>query len=188
MNGITCLVERDPLTRERACQPRRRPARAWPRGPAPILAAAMGAAALALGSVCARADNTQVYKTVDAQGNVVYSDRASSMNTSRTAVAVHEPSAEDLKALEKSRKASEAAEVQRLQDALSSHATQTQAAEQQKNKQAACEHARTYFYSLRDATRLYQRDAQGNPVYLPDEAADAKRAEAHKAMDAACTP
>jgi hypothetical protein len=142
----------------------------------------------ALGAVCAgaRADETQVYKTVDAQGNVVYSDRASGAATKKTAIAVHEPSPEDLKAAEQQRKAADAAETQRVQDTLNTRATEVQQTRMQKEKQTRCDHAREYFYSLRDANRLYQRDAQGNPTYLSDDAADAKRAEARKAMDAAC--
>jgi hypothetical protein len=137
-------------------------------------------------SAGALADETQVYKTVDAQGNVVYSDRASGAATKKTAVAVHEPSPEDLKALEQQRKAADAAETQRLQDTLNTRATEDRQSQMQKEKQARCDHAREHFFSLRDANRIYQRDAQGNPVYLSDEAADARRTEARKAMDAAC--
>jgi hypothetical protein len=175
-----------------AALPRSRPAHGSPRAAswavprhAVILLTAAAAAILMMGGLTAGAD-TQVYRSVDAQGRVVYSDRGSSSKAPTTPVRVHEPSAEDLQLLEKDRKASQAAEVQRLQDTLASRSSQAEQAQQRKDRQTRCDSARTHFYTLRDATRLYQADAQGNRVYLPDEVADAKRAEARKAMDAAC--
>jgi hypothetical protein len=143
-------------------------------------------AALLLGSGLARAGDTQIYKTVDAHGNVVYTDRASSANAEKSTVRFHEPSAEDLAHLEQQRKASQAAESQRLQQTAASSIARAQQERAQKDKQARCDNARSYYYSLRDATRVYQLDAQGNRVYLPDSEADAKRTEARSAMEAAC--
>jgi hypothetical protein len=80
------------------------------------LSAVATAAVLTMLTGSARAGDAQVYKTVDARGNVVYTDRPSNSNTSKTS------------------------------------------------------------------------DAQGDRVSLPDKAADAKRAEARKAMDTACAP
>jgi hypothetical protein len=177
--GPTCLMEQDSDCSASAPRARRR---VMPR----VLTSLLGLTLLGAVSAGALGDETQVYKSVDAQGNVVYSDRANGASTKKTAIAVHEPSPEDLKAAEQQRKAADAAETQRLQDTLNNRATAVQQNQQQKEKQARCDHAREYFYSLRDANRIYQRDAQGNPMYLSDDAADAKRAEARKAMDAAC--
>lgn len=135
----------------------------------------------------ADAGDALVYKTVDAQGNIVYTDKPASRNAPKTSLQVHEPSPADLARLEEQRQATQAAEVQRLQYALTNSTNQAQQAQRQKDKQAHCQNARNQFYALKDATRIYQRDAQGNRVYLPDAAADAKRAEAQKAMDVACT-
>ncbi|MGH8208807.1 MAG: DUF4124 domain-containing protein [Steroidobacteraceae bacterium] len=134
------------------------------------------------------AGDAQVYKTVDAQGNVVYTDKPGNPNAPKTSVRVHEPSAEDLTQLEQQRQASQAAEAQRLQQAVVNSVNQAQQAQQQKDKQARCQNARNHFYALKDASRIYKRDAQGNRVYLPDEAAEANRADARKAVDAACAP
>ena len=59
-------------------------------------------------------------------------------------------------------------------------------AEQDRIRQAQCDSARDHYYSLRDARRLYDRDADGNRVYINDADADAKREEARAAMAAAC--
>jgi hypothetical protein len=143
-------------------------------------------AALLLSSSVARAGDTQVYKTVDEHGNVVYSDRASSTKAQKSTVRFHEPSAEDLAHLDEQRKAAQAAESERLQETAASSAARAQQEKAQKEKQIRCENARNYYDSLRDATRVYQLDAQGNRVYLPDTEADAKRTEARAAMEAAC--
>jgi thymidylate kinase len=134
----------------------------------------------------ARADDVQIYKTVDAQGNVVFSDRSTSSGAAKTSVTVHEPSAQDLKQAAQARLSAQAAELQHLQETLASRSQQTQLAQQQQAKKSRCDSARSNYYSLRDAARIYQLDAQGNRVFLPDEAADAKRAEARRAMDTAC--
>jgi hypothetical protein len=145
---------------------------------------AVAALAMSGGSVCW--GDTQVYKTVDAQGNIVYTDRAPTVNAKRTNVQVHEPSAADLERVEQQKKLSQAADDQRLQEAIANKASHAQKQKEQSDKQARCERARNNFYTLRDAARIYERDAQGNRVYMPDDQAEAKRAQARKAMDAAC--
>ena len=49
----------------------------------------------AIVSAATWAGDTKLYKTVDAQGNVVYSDAPSSANKQPVTVRFHEPSAED---------------------------------------------------------------------------------------------
>jgi hypothetical protein len=137
-------------------------------------------------SVMACAGDTQIYKTVDAQGNVVYTDKTGSANTQQTTVHYHEPSAEDLKALEDQRRAQQATEAQRLQQAATSNSARAQQEKQQQAQQARCESARSHFNSIKDAGRLYQQDAQGDRVYLTDQEADAKRAQARQTMTDAC--
>jgi hypothetical protein len=146
-----------------------------------ILPVTIVLAAAAISSTACAGD-TKLYKTVDAQGNVVYSDEASSPNKQQLTVRYHEPSAEDLKGLEQQRKALQAAEVQRIQQA----ATDNAAHKQQEAQQARCESARRYYNSIKDAGRLYQQDEQGNRVILTDEEANAKRAQASQAMASAC--
>ena len=145
-------------------------------------------AALSVCSGAAYAGDTQVYKTVDAQGNVVYTDRPSVTNAKKTAVSVHEPSADDLAHLQQRRQEAEAAGIQRLQQTLTDKNNQAVEQKKQSDKQARCTNARNHFYSLKEATRIYQHDAQGNREYLSDEQAEAKRTEARKEMEAACAP
>jgi hypothetical protein len=150
-------------------------------GPIIVASVAMGVSAACWG-------DTQVYKTVDAQGNVVFTDKAPTADAQKTNVQVHQPSAADLQRVEQQKKALQAADDQRVVEAINDKASQAQKQKQLGDKQARCQQARNNFYSLKDANRIYQRDAQGNRVYLPDDQADAKRSEARKAMDAACGP
>lgn len=144
-------------------------------------------AVLLLGSGWALAGNTQVYKTVDEHGNVVYTDRPPSAGAPKSTVSFHEPSADDQAHLEQQRKATDAAENKRLQQTAASDVAHARQEKAEKEKQARCETARSDYYRLRDAGRIFQTDAAGNKVYLPDAEADAKRTEAREAMDAACS-
>jgi hypothetical protein len=147
---------------------------------------ALSAAAVVPLSPCAvLAGDTQIYKTVDAQGNVVYTDRAPTRDAPKTSLRVHEPTADDLARAEKQRQVSQANEAQRVKQAVVENAARAQ---QQKEKQVRCESARRQYFALKDATHVYQRDAQGNRVYLPDEQADATRETARKTMDSECAP
>lgn len=145
-------------------------------------------ASMAIGVSAACWGDTQVYKTVDAQGNVVYTDKAPTVNAQKTNIQVHQPSAADLERVEQQKKAIQATDERRVAEAIADKASQAQKQKQLGERQARCQQARNNFYNLKDATRIYQRDAQGNRVYLPDDQADAKRSEARKAMDAACGP
>jgi hypothetical protein len=137
-------------------------------------------------SSAASAGDTQIYKTVDAQGNVVYTDQPPSAKSQKSSVKYHEPSAQDLARVEQQRKATEAAESERVQQAAASNLAQAQQDRAQKEKQARCDNARNNYNSLRDANRVFQLDPQGNRVYLTDAEAEAKRTAARKAMEAAC--
>ena len=99
----------------------------------------------------------EIYKSVDAQGHVVYSDRGAVKNAPKTSLHVAEP---------------DPAEVARL-----AHEDELLKADEQ---------ARNHYYYLKDSARIYQRDADGGRSYLSDEAADAAREQARRAMVTAC--
>jgi hypothetical protein len=133
-----------------------------------------------------RAGDTQVYKTTDAHGNVVYTDQAGAADSPQTTVRYHEPSADDLARLQKQRRAEEVTESQRLRDAANANVAQAQQQKAQQEQQARCENARRNYYAIKDATRLYDHNEQGDRVYLTDKEIDAKRAQALQSMTVAC--
>ena len=125
----------------------------------------------------------EIYKSVDAQGNVVYSDRGTSKNAPTTTLHVTEPDPAEAARLAKQQQLLLSAERQRQREQASAEKAQARSAHQQ---QASCDKARTKYFQMKDTGRLFQRDAQGNRVYYSDEEADALREKAHRAMVSAC--
>lgn len=125
----------------------------------------------------------EIYKSVDAQGHVVYSDRADTAAAQKTSVAVEAADPKEAARIAKEQAILQAAETQRNRQKLVDDAKKAQ---QDQVKQAQCDRAREHYYSVKDARRIYDRDAGGNRVYLSDPDADAKREEARQAMAAAC--
>lgn len=125
----------------------------------------------------------EVYKSIDAQGHVVYSDRPDTSAAQRAVVRVDQPDP---------REVARNAKEQEIQNAEETQHKKQQAIEDAKkaledhNRQVQCDTARDHYYSLKDAGRIYDRDAAGNRVYYNDVEADAKREEARLAMAAAC--
>jgi hypothetical protein len=125
----------------------------------------------------------EVYKSIDAQGHVVYSDRPDTSTAQKTVVRVDQPDP---------REVARNAKEQEIQNAEETQHKKRQAIEDAKkaledhNRQVQCDTARDHYYSLKDARRIYDRDADGNRVYYSDVDADAKREEARLAMVAAC--
>jgi Domain of unknown function (DUF4124) len=125
----------------------------------------------------------EVYRSVDADGHVVFSDRASSKGAPKTAVHVDAPDPAEVARLAKEQEMLKAEELQRTrQQALEAK----EKARGDHAKQATCENARNYYFRLKDSNRLYQRDPDGNRVYYSDSEADALRERARRAMSAAC--
>jgi len=125
----------------------------------------------------------EIYKSVDAEGHVVYSDRADRPAAQKSAVTVQPPDSKEAARIAKEQAILQSEESQRNQQKLIDDAKKTQ---QEQVKRAQCDRARDHYYSVKDARRLYDRDADGNRVYLSDPDADAKREEARQAMAAAC--
>lgn len=125
----------------------------------------------------------EVYKSVDAEGHVVYSDRANTKTAPKTAVHVDEPVPAEVARLAKEQELLKAEDMQRQkQEAL--EAKNKALADQR--KQTTCQNARNYYFRLKDSGRLYQRDADGNRLYYSDATADSMREQARRAMTSAC--
>lgn len=144
---------------------------------------AVAGALLALACPIAPLQAQEVYKSVDAEGHVVYSDRGGTKTAPKTAVHVDEPEHAEVARLAKEQELLKAEDLQRQkQEALD--AKNKALADQR--KQSACQNARNYYFRLKDAGRLYQHDADGNKVYYADADADAMREQARRAMTSAC--
>jgi hypothetical protein len=125
----------------------------------------------------------EVYKSVDADGHVTYSDRGNTKNAPKTSLKVNEGDPAEAARLAKEQQLLKAEDVQRArQDAEDA---KTKAAEDRQHE-TACKNARNSFNRIRDSNRLFKIEADGSRSYYSDEEADAMRAQAQRAMTAAC--
>ena len=125
----------------------------------------------------------QVYKTVDAQGHVTYSDRPTAASAKKTEITVQQADPAEAARLAKENQVLKSADdLRRKQQTTDDKAK----AQQDKAKQAKCQVARDQYNSIKDSGRMYQRDADGNRVYFTDAEADAKREAARQVMTLAC--
>ncbi len=124
----------------------------------------------------------EVYKSVDAQGHVVYSDRADT-SAQKSVVTVDRPDPTEIARIAKEQEILKAEEIQRKRQ---QSADDKKKAQQERDAQIQCENARNRYFAMKDARRIYQRDADGNRIYYTDPEADAKREESRQAMVTAC--
>jgi hypothetical protein len=125
----------------------------------------------------------QVYKTVDAQGHVTYSDRPNAAGAQKTDVAVQQADPAEAARLAKARQLLNAEDDQRKKQQGDADKIKAQ---QDHDKQARCQAARDRYNSLKDVTRLFKTDADGNRVYSSDSEVDAQKETARQAMTTAC--
>jgi Domain of unknown function (DUF4124) len=125
----------------------------------------------------------EVYKSVDADGHVIYSDRANSKGAPKTAVHVDAPDPAEVARLAKEQEMLKAEDLQRTRQQAQEANSK---ARQDHAKQVACDNARNYYYRLKDSNRIYQRDPDGNRIFYSDSDADVLRERARRAMTAAC--
>jgi flagellar biosynthesis GTPase FlhF len=136
-----------------------------------------------IGSICS-VHATDVYKSIDAEGHVVYSDRASPA-AQKTSVHADPPHAAEAERIAKEQALLRADEAQRNQERATADHRQT---EDDKQRTARCTYARDMYYQVKDARRLYRHDEAGNLIYYSDKEADARKEDARQIMQAACDP
>ena len=125
----------------------------------------------------------EVYKSTDAQGHVVYSDRASTSTAKKSEVHVTQPDPAEVARIAKEQEILNAQDVQRKQQQA---VDDKKKALSDREKQSRCDSARNHYFSMKDARRIFHLDAEGNRVYDTDPEADARREDAKQAMTAAC--
>jgi hypothetical protein len=139
--------------------------------------------ALAGGPMLTRADGEEVYKTTDASGHVVYSDRPAVPNAHKITVPVTQADPAEAARLAKQHALEDAEYAQRSRRESDE---QTRQAAQAKQDADRCSAARNRYGNLKDVRHVYRLDADGNRDFYTDEQADAMRAAAKQAMEQAC--
>lgn len=141
-------------------------------------------AGLILASAAASAD---VYKFVDAHGNVLYTDKPATLPAERLSVQTRKTDTVEVQARQE-------ADLARIQAA---NQASTQNAQKQADKQAAtqatekdkadrCIKARERYDKYMSSQRLYETDANGERRYLSDAELTAARNSAKTSMDELC--
>ena len=125
----------------------------------------------------------QVYRSVDAQGHVTYSDRPTAAGAQKTDITVQQANAQEAQRLAKEQMLLKAEDDQRTRKEAQENQLK---AKQDGEKKRKCDYARNHYNSLKDAHRIFTSTADGNKEYYTDAQADAMRDEAKRAMDAAC--
>jgi Domain of unknown function (DUF4124) len=136
---------------------------------------------LLLGALTVRAE--EIYKSVDAQGHVVYSDRPGVAGARKTQIAVQEADPNEATRLAKERMLLKAEDDQRKKQELADSRAQEQ---QEATKKAQCKNARDSYNFLKDVRRLFKPGSDGEREYYTDTQLDAMREEARRTMEAAC--
>ena len=145
--------------------------------------AAVVTASVLFAAVIYSAQADQIYKTVDAQGHVTYSDRPNTAGAQKTDVAVQQADPAEAARLAKERQLLNAEDDQRKKQ---QNAADKSKAQQDHDKQARCQAARDRYNSIKDLTRLFKMDADGNRVYASDSDLDAQKEAARQAVTTAC--
>lgn len=128
----------------------------------------------------------QVYKSIDADGHVVYSDRASTPAAEKTDIHVNRPDAAEVAQYAKEQQILKAEDDQRRKQLAAETADAQKKSQAEHAREAQCESARSRLDAIQGGRRIYSNDADGNRVYLSGADAEAKRDEARQAVAAAC--
>jgi hypothetical protein len=125
----------------------------------------------------------QIYRSVDAQGHVTYSDRPNASGAQKADVSVQQADPGEAQRLAQERQLLKAEDDQRKKQ----QATDARAkAQQDHDKASRCRVARDNYNNLKDVARIYKLDSDGNRVFLSDAEAEAKRETARQVMTTAC--
>ncbi|NNF51716.1 MAG: DUF4124 domain-containing protein [Gammaproteobacteria bacterium] len=125
----------------------------------------------------------EVYKEVDEQGNVVYSDRPRDASAPRLDI---DSSKTDPEALAKKREVLEKRQEERKQAKVNAAAEAERQRDLAAQRKANCEKARSYQQRVDTARRLYDTDENGNRNYYSSEQQDAARALARDQVKEWC--
>ncbi len=125
----------------------------------------------------------EIYKSVDAQGHVVYSDRPNNAAAKKTEVAVQQADPNEAARLAKERILLQADDDQRKRQELDASRAKAQ---QEAARKEQCKNARERYNFLQSVNRLFTQDANGNRAYYTDAQFDQIRADARRTMNTAC--
>jgi hypothetical protein len=128
----------------------------------------------------------EIYKTVDAQGHIIYSDHPISSTSQPLALQVTTANPQEAARLSREQALQTADAAQSAQQAQKDTAEQQKKAATDAAQKQRCDAARTRYAVFAAGGRIFKSDDQGNRAYYSDEQIAAEAATAKAAMDSAC--
>jgi hypothetical protein len=149
---------------------------------------------LAIAALAASPAGADVYKFTDAQGNVLYTDKPSTLPAERLnvqsnrtdTVAVQARQQEEMQRMQAANSAGQQQQQQapgQQQQAAQPQQTPAQAAQ---NTADQCAKARARYDNYMNSQKLYEQQANGERRYLTNDEIEAARASAKTSMDVLC--
>ena len=129
----------------------------------------------------------EIYRSTDAEGRVVYSDRRPPGKAE--VVRIESTPRDEAAALARARRDLEnfaALDQQRKSDALAKAAKEKAAEDAAKSKEQRCTVARDRYRGLMEHSRIYRRDDAGERIYYSAAEIDAERIKSKQRMDEEC--
>jgi hypothetical protein len=139
---------------------------------------------LAIAATNGHADD--MYKTVDAEGHVTFSDHPLSSASQRVSVEVTPANAAEAARLTREQAAMNAQATQEAKQARQDASDQATKAAKLAQQQQRCAAARARYAMFAAGGRIFRTDEQGNRVYYSDEEIDQQRMSTKAAMESAC--
>jgi cell pole-organizing protein PopZ len=142
--------------------------------------------AVLLGLLSGHSFADDMYKTVDAQGKVTFSDRPLSPASQRISVDVTQGDPAEAARIRRQQAQMNAEAAQSVKQAQQDASDQAKKAALQAQQQQRCAAARARYAMFAAGGRLFRTDEYGNRVYYSDQEINQQRDAARTAMEGAC--
>ena len=149
--------------------------------------ALMHSFALLLMTAALPASSDDIYRTVDPQGHVTYSDKPLTSASKKISVDVIAANPQEAARLAKEQALINADVTQQAKLAAQQASEQQKQASQDAAQRRKCEAARARYAMFAAGGRIYRVDEQGNRVFYSDEEIDAQRITSKAAMASLCS-
>jgi hypothetical protein len=128
----------------------------------------------------------EMYKTIDAQGHVTYSDHPLSSDSKRINVEVTSGDPAEAARIKRDQAANSAAANQTVEQAHEDEIARSKKQQEAAQQQQRCALARSRYAMFAAGGRLFHTDDQGNRVYYSDDEIEQQRTATRAAMEKDC--
>lgn len=128
----------------------------------------------------------EMYRTVDAQGHVSYSDHPLSSSSQRIFVDVRSGDSREAARIRREQSENTASAARTVQQSREDEEEKNRKDQQAVQQQQRCALARSRYAMFAAGGRLYHTDDQGNRIYYSDDEIEQQRIATKAAMEKAC--